>query len=329
MGKVFLYGVGGGGNKAKPEQEKNVVISENGTTEVVPDEEKVLSKVNIEVNVPPPEGFLKPEGRLEILEDGIYDVEQYKEVQVNTTDTDIGEEYNGEISIQGQNEPEPLPGKWTFSEEIQITEFSEYDLVWTGRFINEENVYKGITKTLNSETGVTSLKYVAEDDSVIEVYNDSIVEEAVRGWLESGFRVVEILDDAFDENFETFVRANARKETAELEQHTNIISFNGVTIQNTGPAQTTVIDLGGKKMQSDIAITFGRSGLFTYQGALAPVSAQQTVVLPCEGQRLTDNIIIDTSITGYSVESHDEGLSLVMEEYEIVEEENGTTIVLG
>lgn len=37
---------------AKEEQEKKVTINKNGTTEVLPDENKVLSKVNVEVDVP-------------------------------------------------------------------------------------------------------------------------------------------------------------------------------------------------------------------------------------------------------------------------------------
>lgn len=37
---------------AKAEQEKSVTITQNGTTEVLPDDKKVLSKVNVEVDVP-------------------------------------------------------------------------------------------------------------------------------------------------------------------------------------------------------------------------------------------------------------------------------------
>ena len=40
------------GGTAKPEQEKTIEITKNGTTEVLPDENKVLSKVKVEVNVP-------------------------------------------------------------------------------------------------------------------------------------------------------------------------------------------------------------------------------------------------------------------------------------
>ena len=40
------------GGTAKPEQEKTVNINKNGTTEVLPDEGKTLSKVSVEVDVP-------------------------------------------------------------------------------------------------------------------------------------------------------------------------------------------------------------------------------------------------------------------------------------
>lgn len=53
--KVFNAGYEKGkaeGGTSKPEQEKTIEITENGTTEVSPDENKVLSKVIVEVDVP-------------------------------------------------------------------------------------------------------------------------------------------------------------------------------------------------------------------------------------------------------------------------------------
>lgn len=53
--KVFNAGYEKGkteGGTAKAEQEKSVTITQNGTTEVLPDDNKVLSKVNVEVDVP-------------------------------------------------------------------------------------------------------------------------------------------------------------------------------------------------------------------------------------------------------------------------------------
>ena len=53
--KVFTAGYEKGKAEvipAKAEQEKSVTITQNGTTEVLPDDNKVLSKVNVEVDVP-------------------------------------------------------------------------------------------------------------------------------------------------------------------------------------------------------------------------------------------------------------------------------------
>lgn len=52
----FAFGLASGGvvevDNAKEEQEKTIDITENGTTEVLPDENKVLSKVTVNANIP-------------------------------------------------------------------------------------------------------------------------------------------------------------------------------------------------------------------------------------------------------------------------------------
>lgn len=140
---IVVNAIGSTGGEAKPEQEKIVDITENGTTEVTPDEGKVLSKVKVNVdvpnkydegyndgydngfdegysegelkcellhhqpsktitengehypdgkykafskvvvNVPIPEGYIKPSGTKEITENGTHDVTEYGSVNVN------------------------------------------------------------------------------------------------------------------------------------------------------------------------------------------------------------------------------------------------------
>ena len=53
-----------------PTQEKTIDIKENGTVEVIPDDDYVLSKVTANVNVPIPDGYVKPSGELEITANG-------------------------------------------------------------------------------------------------------------------------------------------------------------------------------------------------------------------------------------------------------------------
>lgn len=73
----------------KEEQEKTVDITENGTTEITPDEGKVLSKVNVNVDVPIPDGYIKPSGTKEITENGTYDVTEYSSVNVNVPSSGV------------------------------------------------------------------------------------------------------------------------------------------------------------------------------------------------------------------------------------------------
>ena len=66
----------------KEEQEKTVEITKNGTTEILPDGDKVLSKATVNVNVPIPDGYIKPEGSMPITENGTFDVTEKAEVNV-------------------------------------------------------------------------------------------------------------------------------------------------------------------------------------------------------------------------------------------------------
>lgn len=64
-------------------QEKSVVYTENGEYSVLPDEDSVLTKVDVKVNVPIPEGYIKPSGILDIETNGEHDVTNYEKVNVN------------------------------------------------------------------------------------------------------------------------------------------------------------------------------------------------------------------------------------------------------
>lgn len=64
-------------------QNKNVEYIENGDYLVEPDEGYRLETVGVKVNVPIPEGYVKPEGTLDIIKNNEYDVTTYKKVNVN------------------------------------------------------------------------------------------------------------------------------------------------------------------------------------------------------------------------------------------------------
>lgn len=65
-----------------PTQEKMVEITKNGTVSVTPDEGYALSKVTANVNVPIPDGYIKPSGTKEITENGTHDAKAYESVSV-------------------------------------------------------------------------------------------------------------------------------------------------------------------------------------------------------------------------------------------------------
>ena len=81
--KLALAGkAAGGGSEGIPTQEKTVTISTNGTHEVLPDDGFTLSKVKANVNVPIPEGYIKPTGTLAINKNGEHDAKAYEKVSV-------------------------------------------------------------------------------------------------------------------------------------------------------------------------------------------------------------------------------------------------------
>lgn len=72
----------GGGGTPTPTQEKTVNITSNGTHTVTPDAGYALSKVTANVNVPIPDGYIKPSGTKEITENGTHDAKAYESVSV-------------------------------------------------------------------------------------------------------------------------------------------------------------------------------------------------------------------------------------------------------
>lgn len=59
-------------------EEKTVIITQNGDSSVTPSAGSALSKVDITVEVPIPDGYIKPNGQIEIKANGTHDVTNYK-----------------------------------------------------------------------------------------------------------------------------------------------------------------------------------------------------------------------------------------------------------
>lgn len=88
--KTALHGkAAGSGGDGLPTQEKTVEITVNGTTQVLPDDGYTLSKVGVNVNVPIPDGYIKPSGTMNITENGSYDVTEKAGVVVAVPEREI------------------------------------------------------------------------------------------------------------------------------------------------------------------------------------------------------------------------------------------------
>lgn len=90
----------------KEEQEKSVIITENGTTEITPDENKVLSKVTVDVNVPDTseviENIIDESGVLEDREATVTEkVEQLVDKASNFTAGFTSEKYKNWLEVNG------------------------------------------------------------------------------------------------------------------------------------------------------------------------------------------------------------------------------------
>lgn len=67
----------------KPEQTKTVDITENGSYSVTADEGYSLTEAKAIVNVPIPDGYVKPSGMKVINTNGLHDVSGYEEASVS------------------------------------------------------------------------------------------------------------------------------------------------------------------------------------------------------------------------------------------------------
>ena len=81
----------------KKPQQKNVEYNENGNYEVVPNEDSVLTNVSIKVNVPIPQGYIKPSGSLDITSNGEHNINEFEKVNVNIPQ-EIDEFLTGEMA---------------------------------------------------------------------------------------------------------------------------------------------------------------------------------------------------------------------------------------
>ena len=125
----------GEGGTPTPTQEKTIDITENGTHTINPDDGYALSKVTANVNVPIPNGYIKPSGTKEITENGTHDARDYESVSVNVPIPDGYIQPSGTLDITENGTHDVtekasvnvnVPSKEPIIQPLEITENGTY-----------------------------------------------------------------------------------------------------------------------------------------------------------------------------------------------------------
>lgn len=97
----------GGEVECKVEVEKNIEITENGQFTYTPNEKQVFSSVEVNVNVPIPDGYIQPAGTMDITKNGEYNIAEFEKVNVD-------------VKGGGGEEPERTPSEGLgFQDDVQ------------------------------------------------------------------------------------------------------------------------------------------------------------------------------------------------------------------
>ena len=170
----------------KPEQTKSVTVTANGATTVTPDSGKVLTRVNVNTNVPIPEGYIKPSGSKTITTNGTHDVTNYasalvsvdapepvlqtktvtptKSVQNVTPDSD----YNGlsKVTVNAIPSDYIIP-----SGNIEITENGTHDVTNYASVFVDIEAAEDLSTELNNQSTLLSTQTTSISDIITALQN--------------------------------------------------------------------------------------------------------------------------------------------------------------
>lgn len=183
-------------------QIKEVEYVENGEYSVEPDAKCDLEEVKIKVNVPIPEGYLKPDGSIDITENGKVDITEYKYVDVDVqpdlenieiTPTKEEQRLNSENAYGFNNVVvKSIPDEYIIPKDVlDITENGEVDVTkYAKANVNIDTAKpeqsKSTVPTKNTQTILPDEGYVLNEVIVYPIPEEYIVPEGTLNITENG-----------------------------------------------------------------------------------------------------------------------------------------------
>jgi hypothetical protein len=152
-----------GGNSDKKPQNKSVEYVKNGEYLVQPADGYVLENVNVKVNVPIPEGYLKPTGSVEIYKNGIFNIAEYKTVYVNV---DGAKPEQSKSVVPTKTTQTILPDTGYVLNKVIIEPIPEEYIVPNGTINITENGTYNITEKASAVVAIPEKQILLQDKTI-------------------------------------------------------------------------------------------------------------------------------------------------------------------
>ena len=208
-----------------------------------------------------------------------------------------------------------IKGKWVFNETLKIRDYfegehvKEYPVNFTVTF-SEFNVWQCPSIRLRANCYDDYEKMIANDMAYTQFYSDGshmftifyyddyfdpvtgeVTYPAEWGDDGAGGALARRIDfgtteQEVDDEFYSWFTANA------IPANVVTITYNGSVIATLEEGQTATLSCAGKRMISDVAVSFGVAGTITYNGVETAVGEGRTATLLCNGKKMLTDVVV-------------------------------------
>ena len=231
--------------------------------------------------------------------DGVWSSETVKKITFaheQTVSDDYFYEWFSANALQVVGEKFTIKGKWKLKETITPLENRAPTKYTTVYYVKYTYLWYGNVKT---QTAITQYDEYTHNDNGDDVLSRSLLVFAPQWGLYpydfltdtwttlTGFdRVIDFgeTEQTIDRKMYSWIMENATPVGAE-------ITYNGVTA-SVEVGKNVTLHCEGKKMKSDIVMTFGSNGSITYNGAQTGVKNGQTATIYCEGKKMKSDLVV-------------------------------------